>query len=76
MGNLIDTARAFIEEPRPLGSGLYAHFEDRHASTQAYIEYIYPRCVELARVLKKTSSVYYHYEWHVSRSPVWEACDA
>jgi DNA modification methylase len=26
-------------------------FEDRHASTQAYIEYMRPRCVELARVL-------------------------
>ncbi|MGC2742018.1 MAG: hypothetical protein WA672_02450, partial [Candidatus Angelobacter sp.] len=26
-------------------------FEDRHASTQAYIEFMRPRCVELARVL-------------------------
>src|SRR5216683_392573 len=25
-------------------------FEDRHASTQAYIEYMRPRCQELARV--------------------------
>jgi DNA modification methylase len=25
-------------------------FEDRHASTQAYIDYMRPRCVELARV--------------------------
>jgi len=24
-------------------------FEDRHASTQAYIEFMRPRCVELAR---------------------------
>ncbi len=31
-------------------------FEDRHASTQAYIEYMRPRCVELSRVLKKTGS--------------------
>ena len=31
-------------------------FEDRHASTRAYIEYMRPRCVELARVLKKTGS--------------------
>ena len=31
-------------------------FEDRHASTQAYIGYMRPRCVELARVLKKTGS--------------------
>ena len=28
-------------------------FEDRHASTQAYIEFMRPRCIELARVLKK-----------------------
>jgi len=34
-------------------------FEDRHASTQAYIEFMRPRCVELARVLKKTGSFYY-----------------
>ncbi|MCH7526139.1 MAG: hypothetical protein IID39_01760, partial [Planctomycetes bacterium] len=27
-------------------------FEDRHASTQAYIDYMRPRCVELARVRK------------------------
>ena len=38
-------------------------FEDRHASTQAYIEYMRPRCVELARVLKKTGSFYYHCDW-------------
>jgi 16S rRNA G966 N2-methylase RsmD len=25
-------------------------FEDRHASTQAYIDYMRPRCVELARI--------------------------
>ena len=39
-------------------------FEDRHESTQAYIEYMRPRCVELARVLKKTGSFYYHCDWH------------
>src|SRR5213593_744188 len=27
-------------------------FEDRHASTQAYIEFMRPRCVELHRVLE------------------------
>src|SRR5688572_33014886 len=26
-------------------------FEDRHASTRAYIDYMRPRCVQLARVL-------------------------
>ncbi len=31
-------------------------FEDRHEGTQAYIDYMRPRCVELARVLKKTVS--------------------
>ena len=39
-------------------------FEDRHASTAAYIDYMRPRCVELARVLKKTGSFYYHCEWY------------
>ena len=29
-------------------------FDDRHASTQAYIDYMRPRCVELAKVLKPT----------------------
>jgi len=41
-------------------------FADRHASTQAYIDYMRPRCVELARVLKKTGSFYYHCDWHAS----------
>jgi 16S rRNA G966 N2-methylase RsmD len=35
-------------------------FEDRHESTRAYIDYMRPRCVQLARVLKKTGSFYYH----------------
>ena len=42
-------------------------FEDRHASTQAYIDYMRPRCVQLARVLKKTGSFYDHCDWHASR---------
>jgi DNA modification methylase len=41
-------------------------FDDRHSSTQAYIEFMRPRCVELARVLKKTGSFYYHCDWHAS----------
>lgn len=41
-------------------------FEDRHESTRAYIEYMRPRCVELARVLKKTGSFYYHCGWQAS----------
>jgi len=41
-------------------------FEDRHASTKAYIEFMRPRCVELARVLKPTGSFYYHCDWHAS----------
>jgi DNA modification methylase len=42
-------------------------FDDRHASIQAYIEFMRPRCVELARVLKKTGSFYYHCDWHALR---------
>src|SRR6266568_604311 len=41
-------------------------FQDRHASTQAYIDFMRPRCLELARVLKKTGSFYYHCDWHAS----------
>jgi hypothetical protein len=41
-------------------------FEDRHASTQAYLDFMRPRCVELRRVLKKTGSLYYHCDWHAS----------
>jgi len=41
-------------------------FEDRHESTQAYIEFMRPRCVEMARVLKETGSFYYHCDWHAS----------
>ena len=36
-------------------------FEDRHENTKAYIDYMRPRCVQLARVLKKTGSFYYHW---------------
>ncbi|MBZ5566704.1 MAG: restriction endonuclease [Acidobacteriia bacterium] len=39
-------------------------FEDRHGSTQAYIDFMRPRCVELARVLKPTGIFYYHCDWH------------
>ena len=41
-------------EPRPSGSGFRPRLEDRHGSTQALIEFMRPRCLELARVLKKT----------------------
>ncbi len=41
-------------------------FEDRHASTAAYIDFMRPRCVELHRVLKETGSFYYHCDWHAS----------
>src|SRR5437867_1752044 len=41
-------------------------FDDRHASTQAYIEFMRPRCAELRRVLKPTGSFYYHCDWHAS----------
>ena len=42
-------------------------FEDHHESTRPYIDYMRPRCVQLARVLKKTGGFYYHCDWHASR---------
>jgi DNA modification methylase len=42
-------------------------FKDRHESTRAYPATAgRPRCVELARVLKKTGSFYYQCDWHAS----------
>jgi DNA modification methylase len=41
-------------------------FEDRHESTKAYIDFMRPRCVELARILKPTGSFFYHCDWHAS----------
>jgi len=41
-------------------------FNDRHESTKAYIDYMRPRCVELARFLKKTDSFYDRCDWHPS----------
>jgi site-specific DNA-methyltransferase (adenine-specific) len=41
-------------------------FDDRHASTQAYIDFMRPRCVELHRVLRDTGSFYFHCDWHAS----------
>ncbi len=41
-------------------------FDDRHESTKAYIDFMRPRVVELARVLKDTGSFYYHCDWHAS----------
>jgi site-specific DNA-methyltransferase (adenine-specific) len=41
-------------------------FEDRHESTRAYIDFLRPRCAELARALKPTGSYYHHCDWHAS----------
>jgi len=41
-------------------------FEDRHASTQAYIDYMRPRCLALSRVLRPAGTMYYHCDWHAS----------
>jgi DNA modification methylase len=51
----------FWEEKREQRS-----FDDRHESTKAYIDFMRPRCEELARVLKATGSFYYHCDWHAS----------
>ena len=49
-------------------------FDDRHASTQAYIDYMRPRCQQLARVLKPTGSFYYHCDWHANHQCDDSAC--
>ena len=36
------------------------------ATTRAYICYMRPRCVEMARVLRKTGSFYCNCDWHAS----------
>lgn len=41
-------------------------FEDRFGDTQAYIDFMRPRVLEMYRVLKKTGSFYYHCDWHAS----------
>src|SRR5713101_2460014 len=41
-------------------------FDDRHASTQGYIDFMRPRCEQLARVLKPTGTFFYHCDWHAS----------
>ena len=41
-------------------------FVDRHASTAAYIDFMRPRCVELARVLKPTGQLLLPCDWHAS----------
>ncbi len=55
------TYEVFWQERREMRS-----FEDRHESTRAYIDFMRPRCVELARVLKNTGVFYYHCDWHAS----------
>ncbi len=47
-------------------TGEKRRFDDRHESTKAYIEYMRPRCEQLARVLEKTGCFYYHCDWHAS----------
>lgn len=51
-----EVSRAEMKEERA--------FNDRHASTRAYIDFMRPRCVELRRVLKDTGSFYYHCDRH------------
>ena len=51
-------------------------FQDRHASTQAYIDYMRPRCRQLARVLKPTGSFYCHCDRPVAKAPQGQACTA
>ena len=62
--DLIDIDPPFNSNHNYEASGLWGEtkekraFEDRHASTQAYIDYMRPRCVELARVLHELLQVH------------------
>jgi len=38
-------------------------FHDCPESTQTYMDFMRPRCVELARILKPTGTFYYHCDW-------------
>lgn len=44
-------------------TGAAITFDDRFASTAAYIDFMRPRCVEFARVLKPTGSLYHHCDY-------------
>ena len=57
--------RAFEDWPRRR-RGIEVDGGWARESTRAYIDYMRPRCLELARVLKKTGSFYYHCDWHAS----------
>jgi hypothetical protein len=49
-----------------LGETKKRDLADRRETTRAYIDYMRPRCVQLARILKKTGSFYYHCDWHAN----------
>jgi len=55
-----------VSEPRAQASGPFAPQEGGHAPAEAYIDFMRPRCVELARVLKKTGSFYHDCDWHAA----------
>jgi len=40
--------------------------DDRHANTQAYIDYMRPHCRQFARVVRKAGSFHHHCNWHAS----------
>jgi hypothetical protein len=75
--SLLDTRVVYcgdnLEQLGPCWTGQYwgetkekRAFENRHENTKAYIDYLRPRCVQLARVLKQTGSFYYQCDWHAS----------
>ncbi len=44
----------------------FAHYDDRHGSTDGYIAFLEPRLRQLARVLGPTGSLYCHCDHHAS----------
>jgi hypothetical protein len=58
LAGLLPALAALALRPRRF---IFGQCEDRDASTKAYIDYMRPRCVELARVLKTTGSFGCHW---------------
>jgi DNA modification methylase len=44
----------------------FGAYDDRHASTAAYLAFLRPRCAELVRVLRESGSFYCHCDHHAS----------
>lgn len=53
-----------------LESAIHPPLESLVKKHGLYLDTKHPCCAEMARVLKKTGSFYYHCDWHASSQPV------